>query len=50
MGTQCNTHGALVVEPQNHLTLWMTGFSEFVPQNSVMRFWRESGVAHGINA
>jgi hypothetical protein len=30
----CDTHGGLVVEPQNYPTLWMTGFIEFVPQNS----------------
>jgi hypothetical protein len=23
------THGGLVVEPQNHPTLWMAGFTEF---------------------
>jgi hypothetical protein len=31
----CDTHSGLVVEPQNHPALWMTGFAEFGPQNSV---------------
>jgi hypothetical protein len=35
MRTRCDTHDGLVVEPQNHPALRMTGFTEFGPQNSV---------------
>jgi hypothetical protein len=33
--TQYDTHGGLVVEPQNHPALRMVGFAQFGPQNSV---------------
>jgi hypothetical protein len=33
--TWCDTHGSLVVGPQNHPTLWMAGFAKFGPQNLV---------------
>jgi hypothetical protein len=42
------THDVLMDEPQNHPAVQMAGFVEFVPQNSVVRFWRESRVAHGV--
>jgi hypothetical protein len=32
--TWCDTHGSLVVEPQNHPALQMSSFTEFEPQNS----------------
>jgi hypothetical protein len=50
MRMQYSSHGSLVVEPQNHLVLGTAGFTEFGPQNSVVRFRRESGVARGIIA
>jgi hypothetical protein len=34
MRTCCDTHDGLVVEPQNHPTLRIAGFAEFVSQNS----------------
>jgi hypothetical protein len=33
--TRCDTHGGLVIEPQNHPALRMEGFGEFGPKNSV---------------
>jgi hypothetical protein len=47
---QCTTHDSLVVELQNHRVLWMVGFAEFWPQNSVVRFQRESKAARGVIA
>jgi hypothetical protein len=44
------THGALVVESQNHPALRMAGFTEFGPQNSAVRFWRETKAARGAIA
>jgi hypothetical protein len=41
------THGGLVVEPQNHPTLWMTGFPKFGPQNSMVHLLRESKATRG---
>jgi hypothetical protein len=51
MGTHIRyaTHGGLVVEPQNHLALLMAGFIEFGPQNSTIRFRRESE-AHVVSS
>jgi hypothetical protein len=33
---RCDTHGGLVLKPQNHPALRMSGFALFGPQNSVM--------------
>jgi hypothetical protein len=44
------TQSSLMVEPQNHPALLMAGFTKFGPQNSMMRFRRESEVACGIIA
>jgi hypothetical protein len=39
-----------MIEPQNHLALWMACSTKFRPQNSVVRFWWESRVPRGIIA
>jgi hypothetical protein len=44
---RCATHDDFLVESQNHPA---AGFAEFGPQNSVMRFRRESKTACGLIA
>jgi hypothetical protein len=39
-----------MIEPQNHLALWMVCSAEFRPQNSVVQFQRVSRVPRGIIA
>jgi hypothetical protein len=41
--TRCDTHGGLVVEPQNHPSLSMVDFGEFVPENSAAMVLEGSG-------
>jgi hypothetical protein len=45
---KCTTRDGLVVKPQNHPALRMAGFTEFVPQNSVVQFPWELEAAHGV--
>jgi hypothetical protein len=37
-----------VVEPQTYPALRRDDFAEFGPQNSSVRFWRESKAVHGV--
>jgi hypothetical protein len=39
----CDTHDGLVVEPQHHPALHMSGFAKFGPQNSVAAVLEGSG-------
>ena len=41
--TRCDSHGSLVVVPQNHHALRMTGFDEFGPKNSTTAVLDETG-------